>query len=281
MPQIATGIGLRHVRIGPRDPDNGTMLLPDGHVEGTVYPGIQLSGAATLTLTPPEPERVPARGDDAVYWTFHLPPTEGWTAELTCSKLDMPAIAMITGVLIWGDPALFEGVPMGTDREGLETDLIMWGQRKAVDTDPASETYGAEVWEAWEVLSCKITPLPPSKEQSTVGESRYSLTLQKVTKRIVGEVFTEDSHGCTKAVLFPVIAKTGRIFYDYDIGDGVQDDFVLTHTPTSATDCYVYVDGVETESGWTLVPETKTVTFTAAPAEGKILAFMYTTADVL
>jgi len=61
MPQIVTGIGLRHVRIGPRDPDNGTMLMPTGHVVGTVYPGIQLSGAATLTLTPPEPERVPTR----------------------------------------------------------------------------------------------------------------------------------------------------------------------------------------------------------------------------
>jgi len=281
MPQIVTGIGLRHVRIGPRDPDNGTMLMPADHVVGAVYPGIQLSGAATLTLTPPEPERVPARGDDAVYWTFHLPPTEGWTAELTCSKLDLPAIAMITGVLAWGEAALFEGLAMGTDREGLETDLVFWGQRKAVDTDPASESYGAEVWEAWEVLCCKMTPLPPSKEQSAVGESRYSITLQKVSKRIVGEPFTVDDHGCTKAVLFPVIAKTGKLFYDYDVGDGLVVDFVLTHTPTSATDIYVYVDGVETAAGWTLDVETKTVTFSAAPADGAILAFMYTTDDVL
>lgn len=281
MTQIATGIGLRHVRIAPRDEDNGTMLLPTGHSVGTVYPGIQLSGAATLTLTPPEPERVTARGDDQVLWTFHLPPTEGWAAELTCSKFDLPAIAMITGVKMWGDATLFEGLAMGTDREGLEVDLVLWGQRKAVDTDPDSQTYGAEVWEAWEVLCCKMTALPPSKEQSTVGETRYSITMQKVTTRIVGEPFTEADHGCTKAVLFPVIAKTGKIFYDYDIGDGVVVAYVLSHTPTSATDCYVYVNGVETAAGWTLDVGTKTVTFTVAPTDGDILAFMYTTDDVL
>jgi len=281
MPQIVTGIGLRHVRIGPRNADDGIMTMPDDHVVGTVYPGIQLSGAATLTLTPPEPERVPARGDDQVYWTFHLPPTEGWTAELTCSKLDLPAISMITGVLQWGEAALFEGLAMGSDREGLEVDLILWGQRKAVDTDPASQTYGAEVWEAWEVLCCKMTPLPPSKEQSAVGESRYSITLQKVTRRIVGETFTQADHGCTKAVLFPVIAKTGRIFYDFDVGNAVQDAFVLTHTPTSATDIYVYVAGTEEPAGWSLDVGTKTVTFTSPPADGDALAFMYTTDSVL
>lgn len=281
MPQIATGIGLRHVRIGPRDADTGIMAMPDDHVVGTTYPGIQLSGAATLTLTPPEPERVPARGDDAVYWTFHLPPTEGWTAELTCSKLDLPAIALITGVVQWGEAALFEGLAMGTDREGLETDLVLWGQRKGVDTDPDSATYGAEVWEAWEVLCCKMTPLPPSKEQSTVGESRYSITMQKVSRRIVGEEFTNVDHGCTKAVLFPVIAKTGKLFYDFDVGNAVQKEFVLTHTPTGATDIYVYQDGTEEPAGWSLDVGTKTVTFVAAPADTEPLCFMYTTDDVL
>jgi len=281
MTQIATGIGLRHIRIGPRNPTDGIMSMPDDHVVGTTYPGIQLSGAATLTLTPPEPERVPARGDDQVYWTFHLPPTEGWTAELTCSKLDLPAIAMITGVEQWGEAALFEGLAMGSDREGLEADLVLWGQRKGVDTDPNSESYGAEIWEAWEVLSCKMTPLPPSKEQSTVGESRYSITMQKVAKRIVGELFTEADHGCTKAVLFPVIAKPGKLFYDFDVGNAVQDAFVLTHTPTSATDIYVYVAGTEEQAGWSLDVATKTVTFVAAPDDGDALAFMYTTDDVL
>lgn len=281
MTQIATGIGLRHVRIGLRNATDGVMTLPDTHVVGAVYAGIQLSGAATLTLTPPEPERVPARGDDRVYHTFHLPPTDGWTAELVCSKLDLPAIAMVSGVVQWGETGLFEGLAMGTDKEGSEPDLILWGQRKAVDTDPDSATYGSEVWEAWEVLCCKMTPLPPSKEQSTVGESRYSITMQQMAKRIVGETLTTTDHGCTKAVLFPVISKTGKLFYDFDKGDAVTVAFVLTHTPTGATDIYVYENGVEEPAGWSLDVPTKTVTFVAAPALDDPLCFMYTTNDVL
>ena len=281
MADITTGIGLRHIRIGPRNASDGTMALPSTHTVGTAYPGIQLSGAATLTLNPPEPERVVARGDDRVYHTFHLPPTDGWTGELTCTKQDLPAIAMMTGVEQWGEADLFEGLAMGTDKEGLEPDLVMWGQRKAVDTDPESASYGQEVWEAFEILCCKITPMPPNKEQSTVGETRYAVTLQQVTKRITGESLTETDHGCTKAVLFPVVSKPGKAFYDYDQGNGVQTQYVLKHTPTSATDIYVYVAGTEEPTGWSLDGNTKTVTFTAAPDDGDSICFMYCTDDVL
>lgn len=280
MPDISTGIGLRHVRIGLRS-DDGVMALPDDHVVGTVYPGIQLSGAATLTLNPPEPERVPARGDDRVYLTFHLPPTEGWTAELVCTKQDLPAIAMVTGVTQWGEAALFEGLAMGTDKEGDEPDLVMWGQRMAADTDPDSATYGATIWEAWELCNIKMTPMPASKERSAVGEFRYAITMQQASKRIVGEAFTTTDHGCTKATMFPVTAKTGKLFYDFDEGDGVETEFVLTHTPTGATDIYVYVAGTEEPAGWSLDVGTKTVTFVAAPDDGDPICFMYTTDDTL
>lgn len=281
MADITSGVGLRHVRIGLRDDTNGIMARPSTHVVGTVYPGIQLSGAATLTVTAPEPERLTARGDDRTYHTFHLPPTEGWTAELVCSKQDLPAIALITSVVAWGEAALFQGLAMGTDKEGDEPDLIMWGQRKAVDTEPASATFGSEVWEAWEIGSCKMTPMPASKEQSAVGEFRYAITMQQVSKRITGETFTTTDHGCTKAVLFPVISKPGKVFYDFDEGDAVTVAYVLSHTPTSATDIYVYDDGTEEPAGWSLDVATKTVTFVAAPADGNPLCFMYCTDDVL
>ena len=281
MAKIITGIGLRHIRVGLRNAEDGIMTLESGHVVGAVWPGIQLSGASTLTLTPPEPERVTARGDDRVYHTFHLPPTEGWTGELVCSKLDLPAVELITGVIQWGEAALFEGLAMGTDKEGNEPDLIIWGQRKAVDTEPGSGTFGAEVWEVFEICSAKVTPMPPNKEQSAVGETRYAVTLQQVSKRITGETFTVVDHGCTKAVLFPVISKPGKAFYDFDEGDAVETAYVLTHTPTSATDIYVYVAGVEEPAGWSLDTATKTVTFVAAPDDGDAICFMYCTDDVL
>lgn len=281
MADITTGIGLRHVRIGLRDDDDGVMARPSDHVVGAVYPGIQLSGASTLTLNPPEPERVTARGDDRVYHTFHLPPTEGWTAELVCTKQDVPAVALMTGVVAWGEAALFEGVAMGTNKEGDEPNLVMWGQRRAVDTDPDSATYGAEVWEAWEICSCKLTPMPPSKEQSTVGETRYAVTLQQAATRITGEAFTETDHGCTKATLFPIVSKPGKVFYDFDEGDAVTLAYVLTHTPTAADEYYVYVDGTEEPAAGTLDTATKTFTFDAAVDDGDPIVFMYCTDDVL
>lgn len=281
MPNITTGIGLRHVRIGLRNTTTGIMVMESGHVVGTPYAGIQLSGAATLTLTPPEPERVPARGDDRVYHTFHLPPTEGWTAELVCSKQDNVAIAMMTATATWGEAALFEGVAMGTDKEGDEPALVFWGQRKGVDTEPGAATYGATIWEAFEVLSARMTPMPPSKEQSAVGESRYAITMQQVARRIVGETFTEVGHGCTKATYFQVVSAPGKLFYDFDVGNAVQTEFVLSHAPTSATDIYVYDAGVEEPAGWTLDVPTQTVTFVAAPADTNSLCFMYSTDDVL
>lgn len=283
MPQtpISTGIGLRHIRVGLRDADTGIMSMPDDHVVGTVYPGLHLSGAATLTLTPPEPERVQARGDDRVYHTFHLPPTEGWTAELTCTKQDLPAIALLTGALQWSETGLFEGIAMGTDLEGQEPDVILWGQRMGADTDPESDTFGATIWEAFELMCAKVTPMPASKEQSAVGEHRYAITLQQVNRRITGEEFTLVDHGCTKATFFPFVAQTGKAFFDFDLGDAAEDEFVLTHTPTSATDILVFVAGVNEPAGWSLDVATKTVTFVAAPGDGDPLVFLYTTDDTL
>jgi len=282
MTEKTTGIGLRHIRIGLRDDTDGTMARPSAtHVVGTPYPGIQLSGAATFTINAPEPERVPARGDDQVYYTFHLPPTEGWTGELTCTKQDLPAIALITGTVQWGEAALFEGVAMGSNKEGAEPDLCMWGQRRGVDTDPGSATYGSEIWEAWEIGSCKLTPMPASKEQSAVGEHRYAITMQKVATRITGEPYTEADHGCTKAAVFPIVSKPGKVFYDFDEGDAVTLIYTLTHLPVSATDIYVYVDGVEEPAGWTLVAATGVLTFVAAVDADDPICFMYCTDDIL
>jgi hypothetical protein len=281
MPDVSTGIGLRHVRIGLRNSEDGVMELPSTHTVGTAYPGIQLSGATTLTLNAPEPERVPAPGDDRIYHTFHGPPTEGWTGELVTTKQDLDGIAMVTGATKWGESSLFEGIAMGTDKEGDEPDLILWAQRQAADTDPESSSFGETIWEAFELVCVKMTPMPASKEKSTVGEHRYAITLQQAARRITGESFDETNYGCTKATFFPVVSKTGKVFYDFDQGNGTETEFVLTHTPTSATDIKVYVAGTDEPTGWSLDVGTKTVTFTSAPDDGDSIVFLYSTDDTL
>ena len=66
-------------------------------------------------------------------------------------------------------------------------------------------------------------------------------------------------------------AKTERF-----VGDGTEDDFVLTGTVTTITS--VKVDGVEIAagaSGYTYTSGTKTVTFATAPATGAIIEVTY------
>lgn len=281
MADISTGVGLRHVRIGLRDDTDGVMARPTGHVPGAVWPGLQLSGAATLTLNIPDPERVDARGDDQVYHTFHMPPTEGVTAELVCTKRDQVAIALMTSTVQWGTATLYEGVAMATDKQGLEPNMVMWAQRKGIDSDPASAGYGTEVWEVVEISCCKMSPAHPSAEQSSVGEMRYAITIDKVGTRITGQGYTEVLHGCTLAAIFAITSVPGKMFYDFDEGNAVETDFVLTHVPTSAIDIEVYMAGVNEPAGWTLDVATQTVQFVAAPADGDPLVFVYCTDDVL
>lgn len=55
-------------------------------------------------------------------------------------------------------------------------------------------------------------------------------------------------------------------------GDGVEDDFTATYTPTSLD---VYVDGVKKTASTDYTVSTKTVTFTTAPALGANIVFDY------
>jgi len=264
---ITTGIGLRHVRVAQRDSD-GTIKVPTGQATATAYAGRQISGANALTITIPEPQRVPARGDDRVYKTFLLPPTEGVTGELRTSKSDFPVIELLEGTSIYGSGDVRK-VGRATDKQGEEQDIIIWGMREAINSDPDSANFGETCWVTYILLCAKATVLPPTMEQDAVGETRYIITANDTTVDECGVTFTEALNGFTKAPYIEIHTQN-KFWMEAWKGDGTETVFNMTKTPVSGS-VYVWVDGEPTSV--TVDEANKTITFASPPSDGaKIIA---------
>lgn len=267
---VSTAIGLRKVRGFIRDTDN-LPLVPATQATGTAWPGHVLDGALALTPTLPEPNRVPARGDDRIYYTFNLPPTEGVTGELRLSKLHMAFGAEIAGTKVFGSPPTRK-MGLGTEKVGLEKALILYGSRQAIDSEYGSAYFGQQCFQTYIFLNAIATQRPPTMEDQAIGETTYSITGNDSTVDELGTQFTENANGFLQAPFLVVISKD--IFHlDAFVGDGVEDEFTLAHTPTATSQTIVSIDGVVQDTGWT---ETGgVVTFSAAPADGEKIVVEY------
>jgi len=264
---IATGIGLRRVRVAERDTD-GMIKVPTAQATATAYAGRRISGANALTITIPEPQRVPARGDDRVYKTFLLPPTEGVTGELRTSKSDFPVIELLEGTSIYGSGDVRK-VGHATDKQGEENDVILWGQREGINSDPDSANFGQTMWITYILLCAKASVLPPTMEQDAVGETRYTIACNDATVDECGVTFTETLNGFTKAPYVEVHSQN-KFWIDAWKGDGTVTEFNMSQTPLAGT-TYVWVDGTPTSV--TVDEAAKTITFASAPSDGaKIIA---------
>jgi hypothetical protein len=264
---IVTGIGLRHVRVAERDSD-GTLKIPTGTATATPYAGLRISGANALTVTIPEPERVTAPGDDRIYKTFLLPPTEGVTGELRTSKTDFPVIQLLEGTTIYGSPP-WRKAGRATDKQGEENDIVLWGSREGIDSDPDSANFGQTCWITYVLICAKASVLPPTMEKSTVGETRYMISANDATVDEVGAAFSEVINGFTRSPYIE-IHTANHFWLEVWEGDGEATVFNMTNTPVSAT-TFVWVDGVPTAV--TVDTSAKTITFAEAPADqAKVVA---------
>lgn len=264
-----TGIGLRKVRAFLRDADN----MPDVPATigiGTAYEGYILDGALSLDATIPEPNRVSARGDDRVYHTFNLPPTEGATGELRLSKLHMAFAAAMAGTKVFGSTPVRK-IGLGHEKIGLEKPVIVYGSRQGIDSETGSAYFGQPVWQTYFYLNATLTLRPPTLEDQAVGETVYTMTGNDSTVDELGTQFTEAVNGFTQAP-FLIIITRNRFHLDAFLGDNSETEFTLSYTPSSDTESklIVSVDGVVQDSGWTHTAGV--VTFSSAPAEdAKIL----------
>jgi len=271
----STGIGLRFVQVGLRDSD-GLMAIPAGTAVGTAYAGQRALKARALTITPAEPQRISASGDDGVYYTFQEAPDDVPSGELRTQISDIALITLMTSTKDFGSGNM-RAVVIGSDKVGQEEPLIVWGSRKATDTDTGYSHYGNTIWETYFLLNVIASARPSAMERSTVGEFVWSVAANNSSVDPYGRTFSEAIHGCTEAPF--VIFHTRYPFWmDYFEGDGAEDEFTLTKTTsviydeltTSPIRCFV--DGVDTA---VTVNASGVATFAAPPADGAKIAIQY------
>lgn len=270
----STGIGLRKVRAFLRDSDSLPEVPADVAV-GDPYEGYVMDGALSLSVTLPEPNRVPARGDDRVYYTFNLPPTEGATGELRLTKLHMPFAAAIAGTKVFGSPPVRK-IGTGTEKVGLEKQTIMYGCRQGIDSEYGSAYFGQPVWQTYILLNALNTLRPSTLEDQTVGEQLYSVTANDSTVDELGQTFTEAVNGFLQAPILVVITRN-MFHMDVFLGDNAETEFTLTNTPSADTEStiMVSVDGVVLTPTGNWSHSAGVITFDAAPADGAKIVVEY------
>ena len=242
--EVTTGIGLRMVRVALRDTDN-LIDVPAGWTAGTYYNGLRVGGAQALTVTIPPPNRVVARGDDRAYHTFQLPPTEAPSGELRVSKTDMSVIALLTGVIVFGTSPLRK-IGFGSDAQGDEPAVIMWGSRLGIDSDQGSTNFGTQIWETYIFLNAVASPSPSSMEDQTVSELTYAVAANDSGVDEMGTTFTAVTHGFTKTP-FLLLITYGKFMLDAFIATAAQTAFTLSQgdTVNTSDQVFVSVNGVQ------------------------------------
>lgn len=271
--EIVTTIGLRHVRVAKRDTDN-MILVPTTVAAGTAYSGLRIGGALALTATLPAPNRVVARGDDRAYHTFNLPPTEGVTGELRVSKSAMDVMALLTDTLVFGNSPVRK-VGLGTDRQGLEPSVILWGCNQGIDTEDDSPYYGQQVWNTYIFLNALCTPSPASKEDQAVGEVTYAVSANDSAVDELGVTFTRALNGFTKAP-YLMITTLDQFMLDAFEGDASQQAFTLSQTPSAEITPVVSQDGVVLTVTEDYAIADGVLTTTGTPADGSKIIVEYT-----
>lgn len=269
----STGIGLRAVYMAIRDED-GTIQVPATVAAGTAYPGLKVSRAKALSITPAEPQRVQARGDDVGYHTFSEAPTDQPSGELRVQQSDTELIALITNTKEFGSGNM-SMVALASDKLGSEDPVFIWGSRKAIDSEPGNPN--VRVWETYILLNAQAFARPQGFEDQQIGEFSWSIVCNNSAVDQFGRTMTEAIHGCTEAAYLMVKTKN-PFFIDAFVGNGSQATFTLTkgsdtvyNTPTSPV--WVFIDGVQDTTA--TVSDAGVLTPTSVPGDGAKLICQY------
>lgn len=263
-------VGLRRVFVAKRNTTSGVMEIPAGTPAGTAYYGVRAQGALGLTPTPAAPNRVPVNGDDLLQHTFSLPPRESFTGELRVSKTDFEVIALLTGVKVFGSGDIRK-VAVGTDKQGSEDDVVIWGYREAAVGDDELTTYGNRRWELVYFPNCRVNLRGNPWQDATAAEITYDIIANLSRVDEAGVTLTEAVHGCTRAPCI-MVHTTNKPWIDVFEGDGSETDFTLSQAAYVDSDSIqVWIDGVSTAFSET----NGVVTPTGGVADGETLVIEY------
>jgi len=245
-----------------RDTD-GVLAVPSGTAIGTAYSGRRAEGANALTIAVPDPVKVPVTGDDRVYYTWVLPPTENSAGELRVSVNDTQMIALVSGTKQFGSTPRRK-VGFGTNNQGDEPELCIWGCRQVIEADESEATYGTKKWETYYILNGIAFIKPSSMEYQQVQNDVYAIQANDATVSEMGTAFTDVLNGFTKAEFLKIVT-TKKYMLDAFEGDAAQVTFTLSQTPYESGIFNITLDGVvqSETTHWTRV--TNVVTMLIAP----------------
>lgn len=243
---------------------------------GTFDNGVQLKGAKALPATVPESETVPNTGDDiylgGIVYSSAAPREFVFTAAISNF---LPSQYMTGGVnkaynignstISFQDPQNFNTVS-----------CAILANAKAVSQETTSQ--GQAMYDQLILFQVLGTPLGrESREERAAGIYRWKFVVNQSSQMPWGETFNSSVHGVTGATSGDM-SSNYRKAWAVSTGNGVATAFTgLQFTPasTSLSEVLVYVNGYRQTTGVTVSTSGKSVTFSVAPANGAVIAVLY------
>lgn len=261
---ITTGIGLRMVYVAVKDVD-GTILVPTGVTVGVATRGTKAEGAQALSVDIPDPRQVNVRGDDITFYTWSLPPEDQPTGELRVAKWQLPLMAEVSDVKVFGavgQPTL----AMATNEQGEEPPMYLVGSRRAVNVAEGDAAFGTTYWQTYILPNATLVVKPGPAEDGNPTEVRFMAVCNKATVDPLGIPLTAATNGCTSASIFLLVTANKPMICAF-LGDATETAFVMPNTIVTGS-ARVAVDGVLKTITTDYTVAGATVTFVAAPALG-------------
>lgn len=260
------------------------VLASDGYIKGTTgtiangsTAGMGLLYAASADMTFPEANRVNIVANDVKIgtFTFQSTDTSAFTLELGASDLDFIAKAQGSSVYT------LEDWNMGVMRPGEYTVtnivMLLCSQSQSY----ASGSIGVAGFH--NILLPNVSLVYQGKSGiSAQGEEafQFSATVNTVDTLPWGQTVIDNDFGVTSADAFEWYSEN-RVCMHTHLGDGAEDEIVLTYTPAAASGAKVllWTDGTLKvyTTDYTVNTSTKTVTFGAGdiPTAGQVSVCVY------
>jgi hypothetical protein len=267
--------GLRYVQILALD-SNGIPAAPDTNA----YDGVQLEGANSLVINSPDVQVAVHRGDDRVYQTAILPPTDPLTAVVTASKMNNEVDAVLSD-----DKNFTVGewrmMLMNSTTLGNENEVAVLAYSEAQEAGGTAAD-GSRRYEFRLFPNCTLHRRYPGLAGDALSVTKeYALNAKFVTKHPWGVAFATATEGGTRAQGVEGVAVQKPHIVAFK-GDASQKTFVFPTAPAPANTTKIKVWEVSGAVGtlqvittdYTLSTTTQFVMVTA-PADGDYVVAIY------
>lgn len=272
--EIVSGVGTRYGVVFKLDSVTGVPMPATASADP--YVGTEIEHITGTEASDPEPRRITHRGEDRPYAQDSLPSNDFETFSMTTSAANMNLDATLEGTEVRAYTNVKARV-VNSDRKGNEAQVMAMFYRQALDTDPASQTFGLlRQWEARIYPSTRIIPVTHSYGTEET-EKRYEGVPTNVRKTPWSEDLTTADWGVNEGAHIDLHFAAHPRFNFYR-GNGTLTAFKLSHPPVDADHLRVWVNGtLTTPSSVNVSATAPSFTLTAAPANNAQVAALIQT----